>query len=151
VAPFDRLIREADRVAALTSGQRWFAQIGNGDFQPKHMEFARFLTKSDFDRRIRSADFIIAHGGIGIISDAVGLGKPLLAVPRLARLGEHVDDHQTATVDYCVERGYVLAANPDDDFTDQLPQLQRFRPQQRMSQPERVADRIGEFLQRLTE
>lgn len=151
VAPFDRLIRAADSAAASSPAHRWCAQIGNGVFQPRHMEFVRFLSKADFDERLRSADFIIAHGGIGIISDALRLRKPLLAVPRLAKLGEHVDDHQLETVEYCVKNGYVVAGKEGDDFTDLLMQLRRFTPRQPLSQADRVADRIGEFLRQLTE
>ena len=40
------------------------------------------------------ADMIITHGGTGAIMGAVKKRKKVIAVPRLERYGEHVDDHQ---------------------------------------------------------
>ena len=37
---------------------------------------------------------VITHGGTGVIIGAVKQGKKVIAVPRLASYGEHVDDHQ---------------------------------------------------------
>ena len=38
---------------------------------------------------------IESQSGTGVIINAVKRGKKVIAVPRLARYGEHVDDHQT--------------------------------------------------------
>ena len=40
------------------------------------------------------ADIVITHGGTGAIIGAVKQGKKIIAVPRLAKYKEHVDDHQ---------------------------------------------------------
>lgn len=37
---------------------------------------------------------LITHGGAGTMVNAVKRGKRVIVVPRLARYGEHVDDHQ---------------------------------------------------------
>ena len=44
------------------------------------------------------ADIVITHGGTGAIIGAVKKGKKVIAVPRLAKYGEHVDDHQLQLV-----------------------------------------------------
>jgi len=151
VAPFDRLIRAADSLASVSANEAWFAQIGAGSFEPKHMEFARFLDKADFDRHVHRSDFIIAHGGIGIVSDALKASKPLLVVPRTARLGEHVNDHQVESTKFYADNGHVLVANEGDDLAPLFKALHDFTPKERTSQPERVADRVGKFLLRLQE
>jgi UDP-N-acetylglucosamine transferase subunit ALG13 len=115
------------------------------------MGFVRFLDKADFDQRVRCADFIVAHGGIGIISDVLKLRKPLLVLPRIARLGEHVNDHQVKTAQFYGENGYVLVARESDDFAEVFRRLQSFTPRRRTAQPGRVADRIGRFLRHFDE
>ena len=40
------------------------------------------------------AYIVITHGGTGAIIGAVKKEKKVIAVPRLAKYGEHVDDHQ---------------------------------------------------------
>jgi UDP-N-acetylglucosamine transferase subunit ALG13 len=151
VAPFDRLISLADGLAAASREDAWFAQIGTGGFEPKHIEFTKFLNKADYDRHVWRSDFIIAHGGIGIVSDALKAGKPLLVVPRTARLGEHVNDHQVETAKFYADNGHVLVANEGDDLAPLFKALRHFTPKQRTSQPARVADRVGEFLRGLQE
>ena len=43
---------------------------------------------------MKSSTLVITHGGTGAIITAVKAGKKVIAVPRLAQYGEHVDDHQ---------------------------------------------------------
>lgn len=53
------------------------------------MSFARMLGFFD------EADQVIMHAGVGSILLAIRHGHVPLVVPRLHRLGEHVDDHQS--------------------------------------------------------
>ena len=41
-----------------------------------------------------AADVVITHAGVGSVLSAVRAGHAPIVVPRLRRLGEHVDDHQ---------------------------------------------------------
>jgi len=56
--------------------------------------YQAFVNHDEFDALIRKCDLFITHGGTGAIIGAVKKGKKVIAVPRLARYGEHVDDHQ---------------------------------------------------------
>ena len=151
VAPFDRLIRAADALAASTAARGWHAQIGAGAFVPRHMSFDRFLSKQEFEARVGQAELIIAHGGVGIISDALRAGKPLLVLPRLARCGEHVNDHQVDTAKFFAENGHMLAANHEDDLASLFTEARAFVPTRRVTRPERVAERVGVFLRSVAE
>ena len=71
-----------------------FAQIGNSDYEPKNYSFKRFLNREEFAQKQAECDIVITHGGTGAIIGAVRKGKKVIAVPRLAKYGEHVDDHQ---------------------------------------------------------
>lgn len=93
--PFERLLREVDRLIATGQiPQEVFAQIGVSEFEPEHMKWQRFLDKDTFDETIRRCDLLITHAGEGSIMTGLLMGKKVIAVPRYARLGEHVSDHQ---------------------------------------------------------
>ena len=93
--PFERLIREVDRLKAEGIIQDdVFAQIGPSEYLPAHLMWKRFLDKDEFDARIRDCDVLITHAGEGSIMTGLLLRRYVIAVPRYAALGEHVSDHQ---------------------------------------------------------
>ena len=56
--------------------------------------FAQIGVREGFTGKLRECRMVITHGGTGVIIGAVKQGKKVIAVPRLASYGEHVDDHQ---------------------------------------------------------
>ena len=59
---------------------------------------------------IGKADYIITHGGVGTITDALKLGKKIIAVPRLSKYKEHVNDHQLQIIENFSEKGFIVGA-----------------------------------------
>ena len=93
--PFDRLIREMDRLKGEGIIQdEVVAQIGAATYEPKHVKWQRFMDKSDFDKAIGDCDLLVTHAGEGSIMTGLLKGKKVIAVPRYAAFGEHVSDHQ---------------------------------------------------------
>ena len=92
--PFDRLIREVDRmVREGIIADEVFIQTGTSQYIPTCPHQA-FCGREHFAELMETCDILITHGGAGTMVDGVKLGKKVVAVPRLARYGEHVDDHQ---------------------------------------------------------
>ena len=96
--PFDRLIRALDTWAAVNSHVEIFAQIGRGEYEPENLSWTRDMHPMDFRSRVADCDVIVAHAGMGSIISGIELGKRVIVMPRLARLGEHRNEHQLATV-----------------------------------------------------
>ena len=126
--PFDRLVRLLDDWAARAGRSDVFAQIGRGEYQPRRFPSTAYLDPGEFERRIRGADAVVAHAGTGCIIKALYAGKPLLVLPRRARLLETRSDHQVATARRFAEAGQLLMAQDDADFVRQLGVLESFRP-----------------------
>lgn len=106
--PFDRLLEALDQLAeegALT--QPVVAQIGQSAYEPKGYTWFRYLDQEAFRDYQKRADLIISHGGTGALVGALKLGKQVIAVPRLAKFGEHIDDHQTQICDALEAEGYL--------------------------------------------
>ena len=92
---FNRLLQKIDLL--IEEGvvqEEVYAQIGESDYRPKHYEYCSFLDREGFARKLQECRMVITHGGTGAIIGAVKQGKKVIAVPRLASFGEHVDDHQ---------------------------------------------------------
>ena len=88
---FNRLLKAVDE---LQTDEKIFAQIGYSDYKPQNYTYKEFLDREEFAAWEEKADIVITHGGTGAIIGAVKKGKKVIAVPRLAKYGEHVDDHQ---------------------------------------------------------
>lgn len=145
--PFGRLIKAVDEaVGEGLIDEQVFAQIGNDSYKPRHINFVEKLSKGVFDRTVTEASMLISHAGIGSITSALSRGKPLLVMPRLKRFGEHVNDHQVGTARKFEELGHVLVAYDTDELPAKIRQLKTFTPKPRVSQADKVARRIAEFL-----
>lgn len=103
---FNRLLKAVD---ALTTDEEIFAQIGYSDYRPANYTYKEFLDREEYTQIIDKADIVITHGGTGAIIGAVKKGKKVIAVPRLARYGEHVDDHQLQIVEQFQDLNLIYA------------------------------------------
>jgi UDP-N-acetylglucosamine transferase subunit ALG13 len=146
--PFDRLIRRMDEVAQALPQESFFAQIGEGEFQPAHMEYVRMLDRRAFLEKLKAAKLLVAHAGMGSVISALEVGTPMLLLPRQAKWGEVNTDHQVATARWLQGRQDIricfedvglpeavaaaLSAPPSDagmsrtapkDFTDKIKQF----------------------------
>lgn len=125
--PFERLIIAADEWMKFQQGP-CFAQIGNSEYVPKHMEYAHFLSPAEFQTRMEMADFVISHAGTGNILNALKFGKPMLVMPRFSSLRETRSDHQIHTAIAFEKRGSVVYAKDESDFNIKVMELSSFTP-----------------------
>jgi UDP-N-acetylglucosamine transferase subunit ALG13 len=95
--PFDRLLAGLDSWAALNPGIPILAQTGRTARTFHHISSVRELDQTAFRERFTEARLVVAHAGMGTILSATELGKPVILMPRLARFGEHRNDHQRDT------------------------------------------------------
>lgn len=90
-AAFDRLLSELDRLAP---GERVVVQHGPSSLRPSGAECSDYLPFAKLSELIAEARVVVTHAGAGSVLAALGAGHRPLVVPRLARFGEAVDDHQ---------------------------------------------------------
>jgi UDP-N-acetylglucosamine transferase subunit ALG13 len=119
--PFDRLINWVNDWLSTHTDQteRFFVQWGATSGRPR-CPGGHFLEFDELATLLDQADIIICHGGPGTISEAWARGVIPIVVPRLAKLGEHVDDHQS---DFCAEiaaRGRIELAYTFPEFSSLL-------------------------------
>jgi UDP-N-acetylglucosamine transferase subunit ALG13 len=105
--PFDRLIQSMDEIAQVTD-EEVVMQIGHATYEPRHARYFRLTTGEEMVRLYQEARVVVAHGGASA-AEVLRSGTPLIAVPRRASLGEHIDDHQVDFVRAMEHRGLVTA------------------------------------------
>lgn len=109
---FNRLLKAID--VLIEEGkitEEVFAQIGYSDYIPKHYSYERFLDREEFAGIQSKCDIVITHAGTGAIVGALKKGKKVIAVPRLAKYGEHIDDHQLQIVEQFVNQNLIYGLN----------------------------------------
>lgn len=96
--------------------EKMFAQTGASIYRPRHYEYKNFIPQEEFLARIMEADIVVSHGASGSIMKALNAGKKVIAVTRLKKYGEHINDHQIQNNAAFGSNGYVLVA--DYELTD---------------------------------
>lgn len=114
--PFNRLIDALDIVA---SSHDVFVQYGTSK-KPRLCKGAAFVNKDEFAKRLAEADVAVVHGGVGTIRAALSLGIKVVAVPRTAAYGEHVDDHQAEIVSAFAKGGYLLPCLDTEELLEAI-------------------------------
>lgn len=105
---FDRLLRAVDALVASGAVEGGaFAQTGACSYLPENFLSEAFLDRGRFGELMDASDVVVTHGGTGAIIGAIKRGKRVVAVPRLTRYGEHVDDHQVEIVRQFGEMGLI--------------------------------------------
>ncbi len=147
---FDRLVEAFDRLkAAGVVSDPIVAQIGDGSFKPQYLESVDYCTLSQFSNYMSEAKIIVSHAGIGTIFQAIELGKPLIAVPRKAHLGECNDDHQLATARQLEQEGKILVAYETSELKSKLDEALNFVPLKEKS-GSKIQEVVGKFLEELS-
>lgn len=109
---FNRLLKAVDELVSKgVIKDEIFAQTGYSDYEPENYDFKQFLDRDEFREYTDKCDIFITHGGTGAIIGAVKKGKKVIAAARLAKYGEHVDDHQLQILEQFKELGLIYACD----------------------------------------
>lgn len=146
--PFDRLIRAVDAWAGTTGRGDVLAQIGDGRYEPQHLRWVRKLAPLEFNARVREAEAVITHAGMGTIISALDLGRPLVVMPRRAGLREATNDHQLATAKHWAKDGRIAVAFDETELPALLDRIGELKPASNRATPEaeRLIEAIRSFI-----
>ena len=139
---FNRLLQAVDK---LQTDDEIFAQIGYSDYKPKHYKYKRFLDREEYAKVMVLSDIVITHGGTGAIISAVKKGKKVIAVPRLKKYGEHVDDHQIQLVNQFTDLNLICPC-VDSDIQKALNTVKKSTYASYQSNTARIIRSLEEFI-----
>lgn len=109
------------------------AQTGNTKFESKRIKMLPSIDNNKFNEYIKKADFVICHGGVGTIFNALENGKRILVVPRLSKYKEHINDHQLEVAGQLEKEGYLILYKDGEDFDKYVNKLKSFNSKKYVS------------------
>lgn len=110
--PFRRLVEWVDRWAEENPDAPCVVQHGTAP-APRHAEGHPVLDPATIPDLAARCRVFVGHAGPGTVLDARTAGRLPVVVPRLARHGEVVDDHQVTFGRWMDERGLAICVEDE--------------------------------------
>lgn len=99
---FERLVE----ILPASADVLW--QSGVTDTDGLGIHASRWVPTAELMAAIAQADVVVCHAGVGSALTALSAGKCPVLLPREARYGEHVDDHQFEVAGLLAARGLAV-------------------------------------------
>ena len=121
-------------------------QKGYTKFESKDMKMYTQLPVNELNELINKADLIITHGGVGSIITAIEKNKKVIAVPRLKKYKEHVNDHQIDIIKSFDDLGYIIGIDNVEKLEDALKIAPDFIPKEYIKNTGNILNIVSEFI-----
>lgn len=106
---FSRCLEMVEQlIDEMHPNHEFIAQLGNTKYESSKIKCLEYIPEIEFKEMIGKADVVITHAGSGALFSAIKQGKKTIAVARLKKYKEMLNDHQTELVRKLSEDGYIL-------------------------------------------
>lgn len=147
---FNRLLKAVDdQIKEGKITDEVFAQTGASDYRPQNYRYSEFLNRDEFADMTEKADIVITHGGTGAIIGAVKKGKKVIAVPRLSKYGEHVDDHQLQIIDQFTDLDLIKECSDCDELWKLIEEIKTIEFKEYESNTQTIIADIEKYLEEI--
>lgn len=102
------------------------AQIGESTNNITRPNTEVFDYTTEFERYIDDCQILITHGGVGSIMGGLNKNKKVIVIPRLAKFGEHVDDHQLEVTTKLAKDNYIYYMQREEDINQVIKKALNF-------------------------
>ena len=145
---FTRLLKKVQK--AIDQGiikEEVIVQAGYTKFVSKDMKIFKLIPMDDFDKLISDCDILITHGGVGSIITGLKNNKRVIACARLAKYGEHENDHQLQIIDKFKRDGYIIGLGENDNFKETLTNTKKFNSRKFNSNTDNFLKLIKKYIE----
>ena len=150
---FERLLKKMDElIEKKVIDEKVIVQSGYTNYESKNMRIFDLIPQGELERYQEQADLIITHGGVGSIVSSIKKGKKVIAVPRLHRYHEHVNDHQKQIVEAFDKKGYIIGIQRIDELRKAIIRAQEFEPKKYEDQEKsnsKILEIIEDFIEKI--
>lgn len=146
---FSRLLKAID--SEIEKGiiqEEVIVQSGKTKYKSNHMKLIDFFSIDEFNQYIEQADYIITHGGVGTILDSLKKNKKIIAVPRLKKYKEHVNDHQIQIITEFEKDGYLLGVDDLNELGTVIQKIKKFKPKKFHSNQKKFIQLIDNYIKK---
>ena len=124
---FERLLKVVED--AIDQGwikEEVMVQAGCTIYDCNKMNIVDYVDMTTFEQWMKDCRLLITHGGVGTIMSALRNKKPVIACARLAKYGEHHNDHQCEIIDTFYEKGYLIPLRDGESLKEALSSAENF-------------------------
>lgn len=121
-------------------------QAGYTNYHSNKMKILDFVSSSQLKELIDKADLIITHGGVGSIITSIKSGKKVIAVARLEKYKEHVNDHQLQIVKIFNDKDYIVGLEDACLLKTALENINNFVPKKYISNAQNILDIVSNYI-----
>lgn len=146
---FNRILEEIDKlINEKVINEEVFAQTGASTYIPKKYEYKDFLTQDEFKDKMKNATLVITHAGTGAIITALKNDKKVIAIPRLAKYGEHVDNHQTQLIEEFKQLNFIEPIYEVEELKQALENIKNKEYNKYISNTHTILNDIKNYIER---
>ena len=147
---FHRLLEEIDRlIENKVINEEVIVQKGYTKYESKNMKTMDFISRDELENLEKQASYIITHGGVGSIVSSLEKGKKVIAVPRLHKYSEHVNDHQKEIIKKFNENKNIIGIQSVEELEDAVKRVSEFKPNQFRGNNQKMLKIIEEFIENI--
>ena len=147
---FNRLLKAVDEfIGKGLILDEVYAQTGYSDYEPKNYKYKQFLSRDEFGDVVSKTDIVITHGGTGAIVGALKENKKVIAMPRLEKYGEHVDNHQGQIVSEFAKSNLICGIDECDELVKSIKFVKQHKFDKYESNTQVIINSIDEYIEKL--
>ena len=145
---FHRLLEEIQRnIENGNITEEVVVQKGYTKFESENMTLYSQLPSEEIQKLTEKADLIITHGGVGSIITSIQNGKKVIAVPRLKKYKEHVNDHQLDIIKSFSDSGHIIGLSSVEELGVALKKVRDFEPKQYVKNTGNILQIVENFIE----
>ena len=144
---FHRLLEEIDKLIKENMiKEEVIVQAGYTKYETNNMKIIDLMPKEELEELQNKADLIITHGGVGSIISSLEKGKKVIAIPRLSKYGEHVDDHQIQLIKEFEEMNFIEPVYEIDELGNAIRESKEKNYNVYVSNTDKIIEDIEKFI-----
>lgn len=147
---FKRLLEQIDKdIESGKINDEVIVQSGFTKYESKNMQVFDLISSEKFEELIEKCDILITHGGVGSILTGITHNKKVIAVPRLEKYKEHVNDHQLQIIENFGKEKYILALKDLNGLSRMIEKAKTFKPKKFKSNTANFISMLEEYIDNL--
>lgn len=145
---FVRLLKIIDELCdeKIIDATNLIVQGDESGYECINYKIKKMIPNTEFINIMSEADVIISHAGTGTVTTALKMHKKIILFPRLAKYGEHIDDHQLELCNIFQQKKYVLVATNKEELKKMISLIDRYDFSEFISNSENFTQKLIEII-----
>src|ERR1700722_6490702 len=101
-------------------------QSGRTPYESPNMKLVPFFGREELEQMYEEAALVICQAGVGSIMHGLRKHKKVIAIARLSKFDEHIDDHQLEILEVFSKSGALLEWQGYGDLAEVLKRAETF-------------------------